>query len=209
MTDVILYDYWRSSSAYRVRIGLNLIGLAYRSVPVDLTTGAQRDPKHLKANPQGLVPVLDIDGLRLTQSLAILEYLDETRAAGFLPKLPAARARARALACAVAMEIQPVCNLRVAQHAVSLGGSATMAGWMRHFITLGFQGLEPMLTGDTPFCHGTSPGAPAPALPISALSPRSTTRTAGGWTWPRSPALPPSPPAWRRCQRSPPPIPTA
>ncbi|WP_374394128.1 maleylacetoacetate isomerase [Tabrizicola sp.] len=158
MTDVILYDYWRSSSAYRVRIGLNLIGLAYRSVPVDLTTGAQRDPRHLKANPQGLVPVLDIDGLRLTQSLAILEYLDETRAAGFLPADPAARARARALACAVAMEIQPVCNLRVAQHAVSLGGSATMAGWMRHFITLGFQGLEPMLTGDTPFCHGTSPG---------------------------------------------------
>ena len=158
MTDVILYDYWRSSSAYRVRIGLNLIGLAYRSVPVDLTTGAQRDPRHLKANPQGLVPVLDIDGLRLTQSLAILEYLDETRAAGFLPADPAARARARALACAVAMEIQPVCNLRVAQHAVSLGGSATMAGWMRHFITLGFQGLEPMQTVDTPFCRGTSPG---------------------------------------------------
>jgi len=158
MTDVILYDYWRSSSAYRVRIGLNLIGLAYRSVPVDLTTGAQRDPKHLKANPQGLVPVLDIDGLRLTQSLAILEYLDETRAAGFLPKLPAARARARALACAVAMEIQPVCNLRVAQHAVSLGGSATLEGWMCHFIALGFQGLEPMLTGDSPFSLGDRPG---------------------------------------------------
>jgi maleylacetoacetate isomerase len=160
MTDVILHDYWRSSSAYRVRIGLNLLGLAYRTVPVDLTAGEQRAPDHLKANPQGLVPVLEIDGLRLTQSLAILEYLDETRAAGFLPKAPADRARARALAHAVAMEIQPVCNLRVAQHAVSLGGAATMAGWMRHFITLGFQGLEPMLTEGraTAFCHGPAPG---------------------------------------------------
>ena len=62
MTDVTLHDYWRSSSAYRVRIGLNLLGLPYRSIQVDLTTGAQRDPAHLKANPQGLVPVLEIDG---------------------------------------------------------------------------------------------------------------------------------------------------
>jgi maleylacetoacetate isomerase len=156
MTNVILHDYWRSSSAYRVRIGLNLLGIAYQSIPVDLTTGAQRDPDHLKTNPQGLVPVLEIDGLRLTQSLAILEYLDETRAAGFLPKDPAARARTRALAMAVAMDIQPVCNLRVGQHVVSLGG--TMEGWMHHFISLGFQGLEPLLTGDTPFAHGPTPG---------------------------------------------------
>jgi maleylacetoacetate isomerase len=158
MTDITLHDYWRSSSAYRVRIGLNLLHIAYRSVPVDLTTGAQRAAQHLRANPQGLVPVLEIDGLRLTQSLAILEYLDETRAAGFLPKDSAGRARARALAMAVAMDIQPVCNLRVAQHAVSLGGSATMPAWMGHFITLGFQGLEPMLTGGTPFAHGPNPG---------------------------------------------------
>jgi maleylacetoacetate isomerase len=158
MTDVTLHDYWRSSSAYRVRIGLNLLGIAYRSIPVDLTTGAQLDPKHLKTNPQGLVPVLEIDDLCLTQSLAILEYLDETRTAGFLPKEPSARARARALAHAVAMDMQPVCNLRVAQHAVSLGGNTTTEGWMRHFITLGFQGLEPMLTGDTPFATGDRPG---------------------------------------------------
>lgn len=158
MTDVILHDYWRSSSAYRVRIGLNLLGIAYRSVQVDLATSAQRDPSYLKKNPQGLVPMLEIDGIRLTQSLAILEYLDETRAAGFLPTNAADRARARALAQAVAMDIQPVCNLRVAQHAVSLGGDATMQGWMHHFIALGFQGLEPLLTADTPFCHGPTPG---------------------------------------------------
>lgn len=156
--DVILHDYWRSSSAYRVRIGLNLLGLSYRSVPVDLTTGAQRSAAHLAANPQGLVPILEIDGLRLTQSLAILEYLDETRQAGFLPANPQDRARVRALAMAVAMEIQPICNLRVAQHAVGLGGNATLEGWMRHFITLGFHGLEPMLIGTSPFALGGTPG---------------------------------------------------
>jgi maleylacetoacetate isomerase len=155
MTDVTLHDYWRSSSAYRVRIALNLLGIPYRAIPVDLTTGAQRNPAHLKANSQGLVPVLEIDGLRLTQSLAILEYLDETRAAGFLPKHPADRARARALAMAVAMDIQPVCNLRVVSHAATLG--ATTESWMQHFITLGFQGLEPMLP-DTPFANGQTPG---------------------------------------------------
>lgn len=155
MTDVILHDYWRSSSAYRVRIGLNLIGLAYRSIPVDLTKGAQRDPAHLRNNPQGLVPSLEIDGLCLTQSLAILEYLDETRDAGFLPKHPADRAKARALAMAVAMDIQPVCNLRVVNHAATLG--VPTEGWMQHFITLGFHGLEPMLP-DSPFAHGQTPG---------------------------------------------------
>jgi maleylacetoacetate isomerase len=161
MTDrIVLQDYWRSSSAYRVRIALNLLGLVYESRPVDLVAGQQRSAAHLEASPQGLVPVLEIDGLRLTQSLAIIEYLDETRKAGFLPKDPAARAQARALAHAIAMEIQPVCNLRVARHAVSLGGAASMEGWMAHFIRLGLEGFEGLLaqTQETAFCHGDRPG---------------------------------------------------
>ncbi|NHB76304.1 maleylacetoacetate isomerase [Rhodobacter calidifons] len=143
MPETVLYDYWRSSAAYRVRIGLHLLGLPFRAVPVDLTAGQQRGPDNLARNPQGLVPVLEIDGLRLTQSLAILEYLDETRGAGWLPGDAAARAEVRAMAHAVAMDTHPVCNLRVAQHAVSLG--ATMEGWMRHFIPLGLAGLEGLM----------------------------------------------------------------
>ena len=157
---IILHDYWRSSSAYRVRIALNLLGLAYQTRPVDLVAGDQRSTAHLAINPQGLDPVLEIDGLRLTQSIAIIEYLDETRAAGFLPQGPADRARARALAHAIAMETQPVCNLRVARYAVSLGGAATMEGWMSHFIAQGLEGLEGMLDHGParPFCHGDTPG---------------------------------------------------
>lgn len=104
--------------------------------------------------------MLEIEGLRLTQSVAIVEYPDETRNAVFLPKAAGARVQARALTHAIAMEIQPVCNLRVARHAVSLAGAATMEGWMAHFITLGLQGVEGMLAQhpETAFCHGERPG---------------------------------------------------
>lgn len=152
-----LYDYWRSSASYRVRIALGLVGQSWEAVPVDLVAGAQRTPEHLERNPQGLVPTLEIDGLTLTQSLAIVEYLDETRGAGFLPADAAGRARVRALAYAVAMEIHPVCNLRVARHAVEAsGGAITTEGWMRAFIGPGLEAVERMLghpaTGR--FCHG-------------------------------------------------------
>ncbi|MBL9046129.1 MAG: maleylacetoacetate isomerase [Tabrizicola sp.] len=152
---VRLYDYWRSSAAYRVRIGLNLLGLGYEAVPVDLTKGEQRGAGHLARNPQGLVPALEIDGLLLTQSLAILEYLDETQGAGWLPPDASGRARVRALALAIAADIHPVCNLRVARHAEAQGG-IPMADWMGHFIPLGLEGVEGLLArGETGrFCHG-------------------------------------------------------
>ncbi|MFM7334731.1 MAG: maleylacetoacetate isomerase [Tabrizicola sp.] len=156
MPDAVLYDYWRSSAAYRVRIALNLLGLPYRAVPVDLTQGEQAEPDNLARNPQGLVPTLEIDGIRLTQSLAILEYLDETRSAGWLPQGPVDRATVRAMAYAVAIDTHPVCNLRVARHAVGLG--ATMEGWMQHFISLGLQGLEGLLQQhpEGRYCFGDS-----------------------------------------------------
>lgn len=153
----ILHDYWRSSASYRLRIGLGLLGIEFVSVPVDLPTGAQRSPEHLARNPQGLVPALEIDGLLLTQSLAILEYLNETRQAGWLPLEPVARHRVRALAHAVAMEIHPVCNLRVARHAVDASaGAISMEDWMAAFIPSGLEALEAMLAAGAPgrFCHG-------------------------------------------------------
>ncbi len=154
MSKIVFYDYWRSSAAYRVRIGLNLLGLAYQCVPVDLVAGEQRGAENLGRNPQGLVPTLEIDGIRMSQSLAILEYLNETRCAGWLPQSPVASAQVRAVAYAISMDIHPVCNLRVARHAVSIG--ATMEGWMQHFITLGLAGVEGLLAQGSPgrFCHG-------------------------------------------------------
>lgn len=156
MEKPLLYDYWRSSAAYRVRIALNILGLPYDTSPVDLLAGEQASDSNLARNPQGLVPTLDIDGVSLTQSLAILEYLNETHAAGWLPQQPAERAIVRAMAYAVAVDIHPVCNLRVARHAISSG--ATMEGWMGHFISLGLEGVEGLLARHAlgRFCYGDS-----------------------------------------------------
>lgn len=144
MGDLILHNYGRSSAAFRVRIGLNLLNLPYARQNVDLLAGDQSGAQNKAANPQGLVPSLNIDGETLTQSLAILEYLNETRQAGWLPDNPIQRAKARALAYAISMDIHPICNLHVVRHAVTLGGTTTEE-WMGHFISKGFVGLEAML----------------------------------------------------------------
>ncbi|MGX8011863.1 maleylacetoacetate isomerase [Mesorhizobium sp. ORM8.1] len=162
MSMPVLYDYWRSSASYRVRIALNLLGIPYETVPVNLLEKEQRAPQHLARNPQGLVPVLEIDGLRLTQSLAIIEYLDETRpGSGLLPPDPAERARVRALAQAIAADIHPVCNLGPVGHVMALtnGGDEVRVAWMQKFIGQGLAAFETLL--DSPatglFCHGDRP----------------------------------------------------
>lgn len=158
---VVLHDYWRSSASYRVRIALGLASIAWTTAPVDLVAGEQRATPHLQRNPQGLVPVLEIDGLVLTQSLAIVEYLDETRHLGLLPRDAAGRARARALAYAIAMEVAPVCNLSVRAHAAEIsGGKVSADDWQRRFIGAGLTAFEQMLdvSAATRFCHGDTPG---------------------------------------------------
>jgi maleylacetoacetate isomerase len=160
---VVLHDFAFSSASYRVRIALALKGIPFRRVPVDLRAGAHREPAHRALNPQGLVPALEIDGRVLTQSLAIIEYLDATRPGiGLLPEDPAERARLTAIAHAIAMEIAPVCNSSVAAHAASLcgGGEPVRVAWMQHFIARGLAAVERML--DHPatgrFAHGDAPG---------------------------------------------------
>lgn len=161
MTETILYDYWRSSASYRLRIALNLAGIDYRAISVDLVKGAHKGPDHLARNPQGLVPVLEIDGHRFTQSLAILEYLNETRDLGLLPKDPAQAAKQRALAHSVAVDVHPVCNLNVVAHISNLmpDDPTAKATWMRHFIRPGLLAFETLLRNyaQSPYCCGATP----------------------------------------------------
>ena len=162
MGKVVLYDYWRSSASYRVRIALNLKGIEYTARSVDLLTSQHKSLEHLKKQPQGIIPAIDIDGITLTQSLAIIEYLDETRPGAFLmPNDAVARARVRAISHAIAMEIHPVCNLAVVKHVESLvgGGDETKIKWMQRFIRSGLFGIEAYLAdGQTgQFCHGDGP----------------------------------------------------
>ncbi|MEH6648847.1 MAG: maleylacetoacetate isomerase [Motiliproteus sp.] len=162
-----LYTYWRSSAAYRVRIGLNLKGLECPSEYVHLVRdgGEQLKPAYRSINPQGLVPSLVLeDGTTLTQSLAILEYLDEVHPEQpLLPGEAIGRARVRALAQTVACEIHPLNNLRVLKHLATTMGVAEEAknDWYRHWVVQGFEALERQLADslDTgQFCHGDTPG---------------------------------------------------
>jgi maleylacetoacetate isomerase len=161
-----LYGYWRSSAAYRVRIALGLKGLTWESVPVHLVRdgGEQRKPSYRHINPQGRVPALEHDGRVLTQSLAIIEYLDETwPAPALLPSTAAARARVRALAQLIACDIHPLNNLRVLQYVGKEFGQSEDArnDWYRHWIADGFDALEALLAASPEtgrYCHGDAPG---------------------------------------------------
>lgn len=157
---MILYDYFRSSAAYRVRIALNLKGVAHERREVHLVKGEQRSPEHVARNPQGFVPALDIgDGRMLTQSLAIIEWLDaaypEPR---LIPADPLARADAMARALVIAADIHPVNNLRILKRLESQFGAdeTAKAEWYRHWIAEGFAALEEM-AGDGPFLGGDAP----------------------------------------------------
>jgi len=158
-----LHTYFRSSAAFRVRIALNLKGLAYDAAFVHLPRGEHRQPPYAGLNPQALVPTLEDAGQQLTQSLAIIEYLDETRPSPpLLPKDPVGRARVRSLSLLIACEIHPLNNLRVLQHlkrALGLGEEQVNA-WYRHWIADGLAKLEAQLArtdGTGRYSHGDAP----------------------------------------------------
>lgn len=144
---LILHSAWRASAPYRVRIGLNLKGLAYDYAPVDLAGGQHHQPAYAALNPQRLVPTLEVDGRILTQSLAILEWLDETvPQPALLPVDPFERATVRAMAEIVACDIHPLNNLRVLRALAGLGiEEDARNAWARRWIHDGFSALEPMI----------------------------------------------------------------
>ncbi|HUH61032.1 MAG TPA: maleylacetoacetate isomerase [Candidimonas sp.] len=161
-----LYGYFRSSAAYRVRIALNLKGITYTSVPVHLTRGGgeQRSERYRALNPTGLVPTLVDGDVVLGQSIAIMEYLEETQSGpALLPADAKGRARVRAIALTIACDIHPLNNLRVLQylkHELKVDEEAKNA-WYRHWVAQGLSAIEIMLathpdTGQ--YCHGDQPG---------------------------------------------------
>lgn len=160
-----LYDYFRSSASYRVRIGLKLKGLDYESVPVHLLRdgGEQLKPEYRAVNPSALVPALQDGDATITQSLAILEYLDEVHAmVPLLPRDALGRARVRQLALMIGCDIHPINNLRVLRYLVKQAGLTEEAknAWYVHWVQEGFAALEAELaqSPDTGrFCHGDTP----------------------------------------------------
>jgi maleylacetoacetate isomerase len=159
---VRLFDYFRSSASYRVRIALNLKGIACERVAVNLLDGAQRDEAYRTVNPQALVPALEIDGQRLTQSLAIIDYLDETRPEPLLlPADPGDRAHVRAMALVIACDTHPLGNLRVLKY---LSGALDQPqeardAWYRHWVGEGLAALEKLARARSGrFLFGDAPG---------------------------------------------------
>jgi len=161
---MILYGHALSSASYRVRIALALKGLQVTSVLMNLRAGEQRLEEYLQINSQGFVPALVLEGgAVLTQSVAIIEYLDEIHPEPpLLPQAPLARARVRALAQAITCDVHPLNNLRVLQYLEKdlHHDKETRESWYRHWVQLGFDALERWLVRDTAtgrFCHGDSP----------------------------------------------------
>jgi maleylacetoacetate isomerase len=161
MSEAVLFDYWRSSASYRVRIALNLKGIPYQAGSIDLVDGAQKAAAYRELNPQGFVPMLEIDGIRITQSLAIIHYLEATRPDPPLaPANAGDRAHVLSLALAVACDIHPLNNLRVLKYLAGPLGQPEDARntWYRHWVTEGLGALEKMsaersgrfLFGDSP-----------------------------------------------------------
>ncbi|MEA3276681.1 MAG: maleylacetoacetate isomerase [Pseudomonadota bacterium] len=165
MPGLVLYSYFRSSAAYRVRISLHLKGLDYETRPVHLLRdgGENFSPEYLALNPQGLIPALVDDGQVHTQSLAIIEYLEERYPdPPLLPPSAAARARVRALSQIVACDIHPLNNLRVRDYVKERLGhdESQWLAWYRHWIREGFQAFEALLATDAgtgQFCQGGRP----------------------------------------------------
>ena len=147
---MILHGYWRSGAAYRTRIALALKGLAYDQQGVDLRTGAQRSEAFVALNPQGMVPALEVDGAVLTQSPAILEWLEETHPEpALLPAGPVDRALVRAMAALIGCDIHPLNNLRVGKALRETFGAdqAAVDAWAARWIIPGFEALEALVTG--------------------------------------------------------------
>jgi maleylacetoacetate isomerase len=145
MSETVLFDYWRSSASYRVRIALKLKQIAYRTVATDLLTSQQKAPDYVARNPQGLVPMLQIDGHDLIQSLAIVDYLDATRPdPRLIPADPVARAATLARAMIIVADIHPLNNLRMLRYLKTEMGQEQPAidDWYRHWIAEGFAALE-------------------------------------------------------------------
>jgi maleylacetoacetate isomerase len=157
MSETVLYGYWRSSATYRTRIALNLKGVSYRTVGVHLLKDEQTQPAHLARHPSGRVPILEIDGFRIGQSMAMIEYLDDTRPnPPLLPRDPKARALVRDLKDQIVADIHPLNNTSTLARLRSQFGAddAGIAEWYAHWVVRGFKVLEQMLPSSGDFCVG-------------------------------------------------------